>query len=118
MDGKFVVMEDMLKKLLEVKPNTTTSETKEANGGQERGGNPNPFKERENQEVEILEGEDGMPPLEPISREEMSIEYERRGADFRRRWVDYESRGVDFEGGGILKKDLESHGSHGGVLYL
>ncbi|KAH0458936.1 hypothetical protein IEQ34_011750 [Dendrobium chrysotoxum] len=68
-----------------------------ATGGQERGGNPIPFRGGENEEVEILDGEDGMPSLEPISREEMSIGYEQKGAEFARRGVDYERRGVDFE---------------------
>ncbi|KAL0913807.1 hypothetical protein M5K25_017296 [Dendrobium thyrsiflorum] len=87
MDGKFVVMEDMLKKLLEAKPNTATSEMKEATDGQGRGENLNPFRGGENQEVEILEGENGMPSLEPISRGEMIIGYERRDTDFARRGV-------------------------------
>ncbi|KAL0914580.1 hypothetical protein M5K25_014941 [Dendrobium thyrsiflorum] len=51
----------------------------------------------------MLEGEKGMPPLEPISKEEMSTGYERRGVDFVRREVDYERRGVDFE----KSKDFE-----------
>ncbi|KAL0926813.1 hypothetical protein M5K25_003064 [Dendrobium thyrsiflorum] len=46
MDGKFAVVKDMLKKLLEAKPNATTSETKEAIGGQGRRGNPIPFREK------------------------------------------------------------------------
>ncbi|KAL0916762.1 hypothetical protein M5K25_014298 [Dendrobium thyrsiflorum] len=50
-----------------------TSEAKETIGGQGRGGNPNPFRGGENQEVEILEGGDEMPPLELLSREEISI---------------------------------------------
>ncbi|KAL0904250.1 hypothetical protein M5K25_026333 [Dendrobium thyrsiflorum] len=85
MDGRFAIAEDILKKLLEVKPNLVTSEAKETGGGQGRGGNPNPFRGEENQEVEILEGGDGMAPLEPLSREEIIIGYERRGADFARR---------------------------------
>ncbi|PKU80130.1 hypothetical protein MA16_Dca024589 [Dendrobium catenatum] len=45
-------------------------------------GNPSTFKGRENLEVKILKGEDGMPPLEQLSREEMSIGYARRGTEF------------------------------------
>ncbi|KAL0926228.1 hypothetical protein M5K25_002440 [Dendrobium thyrsiflorum] len=89
MDVRFTIMEDMLKKLLEAKPNTATSEAKETTDGHGRGGNPSPFRGRKNQEVEILEGGDGMPPLEPLSREEISIGYEQKGADFARRGEDY-----------------------------
>ncbi|KAL0918714.1 hypothetical protein M5K25_010737 [Dendrobium thyrsiflorum] len=41
-------------------------------GGQGSGGNPNPLRRGKNREVEILEGEDKMPSIEPISKEEMS----------------------------------------------
>ncbi|KAH0463358.1 hypothetical protein IEQ34_007940 [Dendrobium chrysotoxum] len=71
-------MEEMLKKLLEVKTNPTTSKAREHVGGSGSGGNPNIFRGRENPEVEILEGEDGIPPLESLSREEMSIGYARK----------------------------------------
>ncbi|KAH0454565.1 hypothetical protein IEQ34_016489 [Dendrobium chrysotoxum] len=97
MEGKFIVVEDMLKKLLEAKSNPATLEEKENTGGHGRGGNPNMFKGRENPEVEILEGEDGMPHLESLSREEMSIGYERGGADFVRRGDDFDGRGAEFE---------------------
>ncbi|KAL0918614.1 hypothetical protein M5K25_010632 [Dendrobium thyrsiflorum] len=66
----------------EDKQNPATSEAKETTGGHRRGGNPSPFRGRENSEVEIIEGDDGMPPLEPLSREEISMGYERRGVDF------------------------------------
>ncbi|KAL0911561.1 hypothetical protein M5K25_019710 [Dendrobium thyrsiflorum] len=79
MDGRFAALEEMMKKMLEDKQKMTTSKTTVNHG---RGGNPNPFRGRENSEVEVLEGEDGMPPLEPLSREEMSQAYDRRGADF------------------------------------
>ncbi|KAL0912922.1 hypothetical protein M5K25_016343 [Dendrobium thyrsiflorum] len=36
-----------------------------------------------------------MPPLEPLSREEMSMGYERRGADFVRR-EEFHRQGADF----------------------
>ncbi|KAH0456698.1 hypothetical protein IEQ34_014605 [Dendrobium chrysotoxum] len=62
----------MLKKLMEMKTNPTTSEVRETVDGHGIGGNPNPSRGRKNPEVEILEGEDDMPPLEPLSREEMS----------------------------------------------
>ncbi|KAL0920102.1 hypothetical protein M5K25_009212 [Dendrobium thyrsiflorum] len=97
MEGKFTVVEEMLKKFIEAKPKKATSETRETIGGQGGGGNPNPIRGGENQEVEILEEEDEMTHLEPISREDMSSGYERRGADFARRGVDYERRGISKE---------------------
>ncbi|KAL0904718.1 hypothetical protein M5K25_026859 [Dendrobium thyrsiflorum] len=97
MEGKFAVMEEMLKKLLELKTNPVTSEASETIGGHERGGNPNMSRGRENQEIEILEGEDGLPPLEPLSREEMSTGFERRAADFVERIEDFYRRGAEFE---------------------
>ncbi|KAH0459727.1 hypothetical protein IEQ34_012541 [Dendrobium chrysotoxum] len=78
MEEKFAVMEEMLKKLLEAKIKAVTSEAKETIGGHGRDENPNTFRGRENPEVEILEGEDGMSPLEPLSREERSSDYARR----------------------------------------
>ncbi|KAL0914313.1 hypothetical protein M5K25_014649 [Dendrobium thyrsiflorum] len=93
MEGKFAGVEDMLKKLLEAKSNPATSEAKETIGGHERGGNPNTFRGWENPKVEILEGEDRIPPLEPLSREEMSIGYERRGAEFESRGDEFDRRG-------------------------
>ncbi|KAL0916282.1 hypothetical protein M5K25_013778 [Dendrobium thyrsiflorum] len=84
---RFAVVEEMLKKLLEDKSKTIVPDTRVATGDQRSGGNPNMFRGRENQEVEILEGEDAMPPLEPLSREEMGMGYERRGTDFERKAV-------------------------------
>ncbi|PKU78550.1 hypothetical protein MA16_Dca011107 [Dendrobium catenatum] len=69
MDGRFTSLEDLMKKMLEEKQKSATSESKETTGVQGRGGIPNPFKGRENPEVEVHDGEDGMPPLEPLSRE-------------------------------------------------
>ncbi|KAL0915706.1 hypothetical protein M5K25_013157 [Dendrobium thyrsiflorum] len=60
--------------------------------------------EGKNPEVEILGGENEMPPLEPISREEMSIGYTRRGAEFVRRGDGFDRRGADFE---RRKEDFE-----------
>ncbi|KAH0466742.1 hypothetical protein IEQ34_003980 [Dendrobium chrysotoxum] len=65
-------MEEMLKKLIEMKTNPATSEVRETTDGQGKDGNPNPPRGRKNTEVEILEVEDDMPPLKPLSREEMS----------------------------------------------
>ncbi|PKU79369.1 hypothetical protein MA16_Dca000714 [Dendrobium catenatum] len=79
MDGRFTALEEMMKKMLEAKQNPTTSEVREATGDNGRCRNTNPFRGRENMEVEIHEGNDGMPPLELLSREEMSMGYERRG---------------------------------------
>ncbi|KAL0920118.1 hypothetical protein M5K25_009229 [Dendrobium thyrsiflorum] len=98
MDGKFAALEDLMKKMLEEKQKSATSESKETTGGHERGGNPNPFRVRENSEVEVLEGDDEMPPLESLSREEMSMGYDRRVADFVGRREEFHRRGADFEG--------------------
>ncbi|KAL0903322.1 hypothetical protein M5K25_027693 [Dendrobium thyrsiflorum] len=78
-DGRFAALEDLMKKMNEDKQKPATSET---TGGPGRGGNPNPFRGRENPKVEVLEGDYGMPPLELLSTEEMSMGYDRRGADF------------------------------------
>ncbi|KAL0926052.1 hypothetical protein M5K25_004433 [Dendrobium thyrsiflorum] len=110
--GKFIVVEELPKELLEAKPNVTISETKEASGGQGRGGNPNSFRRGKNQEVKILEGEDGMPPLEPIFMDEMSIGYERRSAYFARRGVDYECSGAKFERRGNFEEGFSKGNSY------
>ncbi|KAL0909530.1 hypothetical protein M5K25_020406 [Dendrobium thyrsiflorum] len=94
MDGRFAAIEEMMKKMLEDKQKTTTSE----NTGNHGRGNPNPFRGRENPEVEVLGAEDGMPPLEPFSREEMSQAYDRRGANFMGRREEFSHRAADFEG--------------------
>ncbi|KAL0928619.1 hypothetical protein M5K25_000524 [Dendrobium thyrsiflorum] len=98
MDGRFAVLEEMMRKMLEDKQKPATLESMETTDGYGRGGNPNPFRGRENPEVEVLEGDDGMPPLEPLSREEMSMGYDRRGADFVGRMEEFYRRGADFEG--------------------
>ncbi|KAL0915178.1 hypothetical protein M5K25_015578 [Dendrobium thyrsiflorum] len=99
MEGKFAIMEEMLKKLLEVKTAPKTSEARGTNDDHGRKGNPNMFRGRENPDVEILEGEDGMPPLEPLSREEISTGFERRTTEFTGRRDDFYHRGADFERG-------------------
>ncbi|KAL0921336.1 hypothetical protein M5K25_008399 [Dendrobium thyrsiflorum] len=98
MDGRFAVLENMMNKMLEDKKKPATSKSKETTGSHGRGGNPNPFRGRKNSEVEILEGDYGMPPLEPLSREEFSMGYERRGADFVGRMEEFYHRGADFQG--------------------
>ncbi|KAH0467853.1 hypothetical protein IEQ34_002886 [Dendrobium chrysotoxum] len=98
LEGRFSAMEEMMKKLLEMKTNSATSEVRETTDGHGVGGNPNPSRERSMSEVEILEGENDMPPLEPLSREEMSMRYDRRGADFGGRREEFHRRGADFEG--------------------
>ncbi|KAL0921419.1 hypothetical protein M5K25_008486 [Dendrobium thyrsiflorum] len=94
-DGRFAALEDLMKKMIEDKQKPATSET---TGGHGRGGSPNPFRGRENPEVEVLEGNDGMPPLEPLSREEMCMGYDKRKADFVRRMEEFHCRGAEFEG--------------------
>ncbi|KAL0907244.1 hypothetical protein M5K25_025801 [Dendrobium thyrsiflorum] len=117
MDGRFAALEDLMKKMIDDKQKPASSETI---GGHGRG-DPNPSRGRENPEVGVLEGDDGMPPLEPLSREELSRGYDRqeaeyvgrreefyrrgagferiqrRGADFERGRADFHSRGADFE---------------------
>ncbi|KAL0910586.1 hypothetical protein M5K25_021584 [Dendrobium thyrsiflorum] len=97
MEGKFAVMEEMLKKLLEVKTAPATSKAREIIGGHGKRGNPNMFRGRENPEVEIVEGEVGMSLLEPLSRDEMSTGFERKAADFAGRRDDYYHRGAESE---------------------
>ncbi|PKU65163.1 hypothetical protein MA16_Dca004779 [Dendrobium catenatum] len=104
----------MMKKLLEKKTNPTSSEARETTGDHDVGGNPNPLRGRRNPDVEILEGEDDMPPLEPLSREEMSMGNDRRGRreeydesanfggrieEFQRRCAEFQRRCADFERG-------------------
>ncbi|KAL0904189.1 hypothetical protein M5K25_026264 [Dendrobium thyrsiflorum] len=106
MDGRFAALEDLMKKMIDDKQKPASSETI---GGHGRGGDPNPSRGRENPEVEVLEGDDGMPPLEPLSREELSRGYDRQEAEyvgrreeFYRRGAGFERiqrRGADFEGG-------------------
>ncbi|KAL0911094.1 hypothetical protein M5K25_019206 [Dendrobium thyrsiflorum] len=99
MEGKFAIMKEMLKKLLKVKTALATSEARGTNDDHGRRENPNIFRGRENTDVEVLEGEDGMSPLEPLSREEISIGFERRTAEFTGRREDAYHRGADFERG-------------------
>ncbi|KAL0910714.1 hypothetical protein M5K25_018796 [Dendrobium thyrsiflorum] len=99
MEGKFAMMEEILKKLLEVKTAPATSEARETIGSQGRRGNPNMFRGRKNPEVEILEGEDDTPPLEPLSREDRSTGFERWVANFSRKREDFYYKGVEFERG-------------------
>ncbi|KAI0495378.1 hypothetical protein KFK09_025528 [Dendrobium nobile] len=61
LEGKFTAMEEMMKKLLEMKTNPATSEVRETTDGHGMGGNPNPLRGRKNSEVEILEEETTCP---------------------------------------------------------
>ncbi|KAL0917940.1 hypothetical protein M5K25_013049 [Dendrobium thyrsiflorum] len=97
-DGRFAALEDLMKKMLEDKQKPATSESKETTDSHGMGGNSNTFRRRVNPEVEVLEGDDGMPPLEPLSMEEMSMGYGRRGVDFLGRREELHRRGADFEG--------------------
>ncbi|KAL0913520.1 hypothetical protein M5K25_016986 [Dendrobium thyrsiflorum] len=53
MEGKFAVMEEMLKKLLELKTNPTTSEARDTTGGHGRDGNPNMSRRRESRNRDL-----------------------------------------------------------------
>ncbi|KAL0912665.1 hypothetical protein M5K25_018654 [Dendrobium thyrsiflorum] len=106
MDGRFAALEDLMKKMIDDKQKPASSETIGEHG---RGGNPNPSRGRENPKVEVLEGDDGMPPLEPLSREELSRRYDRQEAEYVGRMEEFyrqgagferiQRRGADFEGG-------------------
>ncbi|KAL0906618.1 hypothetical protein M5K25_025128 [Dendrobium thyrsiflorum] len=120
MDKKCAVVEEMLKKLHDAQPKTTSSEAKGATNGQGSGRNPIPIRRRENQEVEILEGENGTPPLEPISREEMSSIFERMGADFEQREEAVINVGVPYSclpwgEGGAREVEVAAKGKGGGL---
>ncbi|KAL0913294.1 hypothetical protein M5K25_016742 [Dendrobium thyrsiflorum] len=81
-NGKFAIIEEMMRKMLEVQTKMMLLEARGAIGGQESEENPNPIRRREDQELEILDGEDRMPPLEPILRKESGRRYGKRtGAD-------------------------------------
>ncbi|KAL0910423.1 hypothetical protein M5K25_021404 [Dendrobium thyrsiflorum] len=100
------MMDEMLKKLLEVKATPVTLEARETIVGHGRRGNPNIFRGRKNLEVEILEGEDDMSPVESLSREERSIGIERRVADFSGKREDFYHRGAELKvEEGDLKKE-------------
>ncbi|KAL0927946.1 hypothetical protein M5K25_002173 [Dendrobium thyrsiflorum] len=107
----------MLKKMLEDQTKILPLELRECVDSQESRENPNPIRQREDREVEILEGTEKIPPLGPIPREESGRGYgerredvgkERRGADldrkgagFEREMDNYDQRGVEFERGGV-----------------
>ncbi|KAI0496573.1 hypothetical protein KFK09_022893 [Dendrobium nobile] len=97
LEGKFTAMEEMMKKLLEMKTNPATSEVRETTDDHGMGGNPNPLRGRRNLEVEILEEENDMPHLKLLSREEMSREYDQREADLVGRKEEFNRRGAEFE---------------------
>ncbi|KAL0919994.1 hypothetical protein M5K25_009090 [Dendrobium thyrsiflorum] len=99
-DERFAALEDLMKKMMEDKQKPATSET---TGGHGRGGNPNPSRGRENPEVEDLEGDDGMPPLESLSRKEM-----RRREEFHHRGAGFEWRRGEYDEGFSVPKDLNS----------
>ncbi|KAL0912714.1 hypothetical protein M5K25_018706 [Dendrobium thyrsiflorum] len=71
-NGKFAIMEETMRKMLEVQIKITPLEARGAVGNQGSGENPNPIRQRE--DVEILEGEERIPLLEPIPREESELE--------------------------------------------
>ncbi|KAL0927127.1 hypothetical protein M5K25_001286 [Dendrobium thyrsiflorum] len=108
MDGRFAALEDLMKKMIDNKQKPASSETI---GGHGRGGNPNPLGGRENPEVEVLEGDDGMPPLEPLSREELSQGYDRREADYVGRREEFYRRGAGFERIQRRGADFEGEGT-------
>ncbi|KAL0912727.1 hypothetical protein M5K25_018719 [Dendrobium thyrsiflorum] len=97
-------MDEMMRKMLEVQTKTTLSEARGPIGDQGCGENPNPIRRRKDQEVEILERDERMPPRVHIPREKSSresgerregVQHERMGAKFEMRMDDY--MGAEFE---------------------
>ncbi|KAL0929005.1 hypothetical protein M5K25_000944 [Dendrobium thyrsiflorum] len=108
MDGRFAALEDLMKKMIDDKQKPASSETISGHG---KGGNPNPSGGRENPEVEVLEGDDGMSPLEPLLREELSRGYDRREADYVGRREEFYRRGAGFERIQRRSADFEGEGT-------
>ncbi|KAL0910185.1 hypothetical protein M5K25_021136 [Dendrobium thyrsiflorum] len=103
MEGQVVDLHDMIKKMLEVHNQTAASV---ARSGEGKSTNSEIHKEEE--EVEIVEGERRRPHLEPIQREERGGEY---GGYHGRHGVDFEERRGEFEGGvgyGRAREDQET----------
>ncbi|KAL0916564.1 hypothetical protein M5K25_014087 [Dendrobium thyrsiflorum] len=82
----------MLKKVLEGQTKISPSEVKEGADSQGSGENPKPIKRREDQEGEILEGTEKMPPLGPIPSKESG-----RGYVGRRERGGHEWKGIEFK---------------------
>ncbi|PKU64710.1 hypothetical protein MA16_Dca017652 [Dendrobium catenatum] len=68
----------MLKKMLESQTKILPSEGREGIDRQGDGKNPEPIRQRGDQEVETRKGEERIPLLEPIPKEESSRGYEER----------------------------------------
>ncbi|KAL0910565.1 hypothetical protein M5K25_021560 [Dendrobium thyrsiflorum] len=70
-ESKFSNLEEMMKMMLEFQVKTASSEARTPlTIDWSSGGNPNIGTRREDRELEILEEEDEMPPLDPLPRRE------------------------------------------------
>ncbi|KAL0906102.1 hypothetical protein M5K25_024566 [Dendrobium thyrsiflorum] len=90
MEGQVADLRDMIKKMLEVHNQMAASVARSGEGK-----STNSEIRREEEEVEIVEGERRRPHLEPIQREERGGRY---GGYHSRCGVDFEERRGEFEG--------------------
>ncbi|KAL0920850.1 hypothetical protein M5K25_007865 [Dendrobium thyrsiflorum] len=97
MEGRFSNLEDMMNKILELHTQPEISQARALVGGQGSGGNPDIDTMRDDREVEILGDRENMPPLEMITRREMSKRYNMRN-------LEEETRKADFEEDDIYEK--------------
>ncbi|KAL0926589.1 hypothetical protein M5K25_002828 [Dendrobium thyrsiflorum] len=103
MEGRFSNLEDMMKKILELHIQPTTSEVRALVHGQRSRGNPNISTMGDDPEVEILGDRKNMPPLKPITRREMG-----EGYGMRRNWEE-EMRRADFEEEDIYEGGVKTY---------
>ncbi|PKU74064.1 hypothetical protein MA16_Dca011774 [Dendrobium catenatum] len=82
MDEKFFSMGEMLKKVLEGQTIISPSEGREGTDNQGDGKNPKPIRQRGDQEVETRKGEEKIPLLDLIPREEQGRGYEDRHEEY------------------------------------
>ncbi|KAL0921947.1 hypothetical protein M5K25_005900 [Dendrobium thyrsiflorum] len=102
MEGKFLDLQEMVKRIWDLQNQTAASEARVPAGR-----NTNYDNRRDENDMEILEGERRRPPMEPFQREERGgrygerreyVEYEQRGVVGERREGDYGWRASDFKG--------------------
>ncbi|PKU71461.1 putative aarF domain-containing protein kinase [Dendrobium catenatum] len=77
-NSKFSILEKMLKKVLEEQTKILPSEVSEGDDNHEDRKNPKTIRQMGDQLVETRKGEEKIPLLEPISREELGRGYEER----------------------------------------
>ncbi|KAL0912871.1 hypothetical protein M5K25_016285 [Dendrobium thyrsiflorum] len=108
MEEQFSNLRDMVKKMLDLHNQTAASEARGLEGK-----NTNYKIHRDENGVEIVEGQRRRPHLEHFQREERGgrygerrgyVGYEQRGVDWKRKDGDYSRRDANFEGRGDSKK--------------